>query len=216
MELCEQVYAEICRISSIVNRFDQNSELYKLNNNTSKDFVKISDDLFSMIKYSLESYSKTGGYFDITIQSFNNYSGGIDGIKLIEKDKLIQFSNPEIQIDLGGIAKGYVLDKIVEFLLFSEVDNFLINFGNSSIAAFGNHPNGVGWKLSLNDSAISYLLHNEFLTVSGNNSKERKHIINPYTHQFIEGKMEYSIVTSSGIEGEILATTEFINKMINL
>jgi FAD:protein FMN transferase len=214
--LGDYIYAEIERISSIVNRFDINSELSNLNNLGYSQVVEVSDDLFFTIKYALESHSRTNGYFDITVHSFDNFKDGANEIELDEIHKSIRFKHPNVQIDLGGIAKGYVLDLVVAELKNQGIEDFLINFGNSSIAAFGNHPHGIGWKVALVVGGESYLLKNEFLTVSGNHSDERKHILNPFTQQFVEGKMELAVVTTTGIEGEVLSTASLVQKQLDL
>jgi len=214
--LGDYIYDEIERISSIVNRFDVNSELSNLNNFAYSHSVEVSDNLFFVIKYALESHSRTNGYFDITVHSFDKFKAGVNEIELDEINKSIRFAHPDVQIDLGGIAKGYVLDLVVSELKNQGVENFLLNFGNSSIAAFGNHPYGIGWKVALVEGGESYLLHNEFLTVSGNHSDERKHILNPFTLQFVEGKMELAVVTASGIEGEVLSTANLVYKQSGL
>ena len=213
-EYCELIYTEIERISAITNRFDPNSELSNLNKEASKQFIKVSNELFQLIKYSVAAFTKSNGCFDITINSYNKFKEGITGIDLVEKYSSIRYVNPDIKVDLGAITKGYVLDLAVNILKEAGIESFLLNFGNSSIAAFGNHPNGNGWKVALNNEGNFYLLHNEFLSVSGNNSLERKHIIDPHTQQFIEGKKECAVVTSSGIEGEVLSTINFIKMAI--
>ena len=210
IELCDRAYEEIQRISSVMNRFDPASELSNLNLCASTQYIKVSDDLFHVIKYAKESFSKTNGSFDITVQSKNDFTGGIDCIEMVEKYRSIRYSHPDVQIDLGGIAKGYALDRVVKIMLGNEVEHFLLNFGNSSIASHGNNPTGKGWKISLKDGGESYELHDEFLTVSGNNTGERKHILNPQTRKYVEGKMELAVVTSTGIEGEVLSTTKCI------
>jgi len=210
-EYCELIYSEIARISSIVNRFDPESELSHLNKEGSKQFVKVSKDLFCLIEYAIASFTRTNGSFDITIQSENNYTEGVKGIELIGKYSSIRYLHPDIKIDLGGIAKGYILDKAVDLLTKFGVNCFLLNFGNSSIAAFGNQPNGDGWKVALNEGGNTHWLHNEFLTVSGNSTSERKHIIDPHTHRFVEGKKESAVTTTSGVEGEVLSTVNFLS-----
>ncbi len=61
-------------------------------------------------------------------------------------------------------SKGYALETIKSILNECVIENALINMGNSSVLALGNHPVGTGWKVN------NILLHNECLTTSGNDS----------------------------------------------
>ena len=79
----------------------------------------------------------------------------------------------------------------------------LINMGNSSVLALGNHPVGTGWKVN------NILLHNECLTTSGNDSPERRHIVSPRDGKLVEGARQISVVTTNGAIGEILSTALF-------
>ena len=59
------------------------------------------------------------------------------------------FQQAGTTINLSGFLKGYALDKIREILKVHIIANALINMGNSSVLALGNHPVGTGWKVSL-------------------------------------------------------------------
>ena len=83
------------------------------------------------------------------------------------------------------------------------IENALINMGNSSILALGNHPVGSGWKIN------DILLHNECLTTSGNDSPNRRHIVSPQNGKLVEGVKQIAVVTANGSIGEILSTALF-------
>lgn len=74
-----------------------------------------------------------------------------------------------------------------------------------------------GWKVGFGQGAVlngrkpqELLLQNECLTISGNDSHERKHIINPRNGKPVEGKREVAVVTDNGAIGEVLSTGLFV------
>lgn len=192
------------------NFFEPSSELGKLNQTAHLKPVIVSSDLFQMISLCKFYHEKTGGRFDITIRSDNYSPETFRSLILDETNSTIYFTKQGLRLDLSGFVKGYALDRIKEILQSHSIENALVNIGNSSIMALGNHPNGKDWKVTVASIEKEYLLKNECLTTSGNDTSERKHIICPQTGKYIEGQRVVSVVTASGAEGEALATAEFV------
>ena len=212
--IARSIQDETDRIEKKVNRFDSGSELYYLNKYASVQECPVSEELVEMIGECLSFHSKTFGYFNITVNSFNNFRSGTDNIRLDTEKKTIFFQHSDIQIDLNGYVKGYALRTAAKILKDNQIHDALINFGNSSILAAGNNPYGEGWsvgmdpKLKKNGNAIT--LFNECLTTSGNRLKNQRHIINPQTGKFVDKTATVSVVTSDPALGEILSTAFFI------
>ena len=205
-----QIAAEIEHLEKIGNYFDPESELSYVNRSAYHQPVHISDDLFQMLAYCQKYHRLTQGLFDISIHSDNHHPQTPEAILLDESSKSIRFTENGIRLNLSGFLKGFALDRIREILLTHSVPDALINMGNSSILAVGNHPNGEGWKVQLADPEEedrSYILFNECYTTSGNEKSGRRHILNPRTGQYLEGKQTVSIISRSGSLGEALSTT---------
>ena len=156
-----------------------------------------------MIDLCLEYNGKTLGCFDITVHSENYNQNTIQSVHLSAEDHSIYFSRPGVAVNLSGFLKGYALETIKSILNECVIENALINMGNSSVLALGNHPVGTGWKVN------NILLHNECLTTSGNDSPERRHIVSPRDGKLVEGTRQISVVTTNGAIGEILSTALF-------
>lgn len=205
---------ELLRLENLVNRFNRGSELSRLNNKAFSCPVKVSEELFSMIQYCIDSCYKTFGYFDITVNSKNGYRDGIKNIILDDYYSTVQFLHPDIKLDLCGYIKGYALDRMKK-LIQNKVSDALLSLGNSSVMALGNHPYGKGWKIAINAQNYPYMmpksivLHNECFTSSGNSPVNSKHIICPETGKYIENEEIISLITLEGIEGEIFSTALF-------
>jgi thiamine biosynthesis lipoprotein len=200
------------QLEAVANFFNPSSELAQLNAIAHLKPVSVSPELFGMLSLCRTYHDQTGGCFDIAIRSDNYQSDTFRSVVLDEANRTVYFDRQGLRIDLSGFVKGYALDKIKEILQHHGISNALVNIGNSSIMALGNHPNGEGWKITVASTGKEYLLNNECLTTSGNETSERKHIICPQTGKYMEGQGMVSVVTAGGAEGEALATAAFIGK----
>ena len=205
MLVVNSIYDTLRQLERIANYYDPSSELSQVNQRASTAPVMISQSLYRMISLCTEYHKKTLGCFDVTIH-------------LYPEAQSVFFQQAGTTINLSGFLKGYALDKIREILKVHIIANALINMGNSSVLALGNHPVGTGWKVSFDDQASttknhktqSILLNNECLTTSGNNSDDRKHIISPSSGKPLEGVRQVTVVTDDGTTGEILSTSLFV------
>lgn len=193
------------------NYFDPSSELSLINRMAATKPVPVSDHLFKLIQLSKEFNEQTMGCFDISINSSDYKQGLLHSVILSEDKQTVFFEKENIVLDLSGLLKGYALDCVREVLVKEQLSDALINMGNSSVLALGNQPYGDGWKIDFQQgSEHTIILHNECLTTSGNNTTERKHIISPFTHSYVEGKREIAVITESGALGEALSTGLFV------
>jgi len=192
------------------NFYDPASELSKVNQSAHIKPIKLSKELFRIISLCRMYREKTEGCFDIAIHSDNYHAEIFQSIVSDEENQTIYFAEQGLRLDLSGFLKGYALDKIKEICRNLSQENALINIGNSSVMAVGNHPNGEGWKVGLAMTKKEFLLKNECLTTSGNDTAGRKHIICPHTGKYIEGKRTVSVITPTGSEGEALSTALFV------
>jgi thiamine biosynthesis lipoprotein len=198
------------KLEKLANYFDSASELCRVNNEAHQHPVTVSDDLFRILSLCKTFNLQTEGCFDITIQSDHYHEKTAESFHLDETHSSVFFDSPGIRLDLSGFLKGYALDQAKTILKNQALPNALINFGNSSVMALGNHPNGEGWKVSVAASHEEFLLHDECLTTSGNDSTGRKHIISPQTGKYVEGRKSVSVVTPDGAWGEALSIALFI------
>ena len=204
------------RLADLMNRFDPGSLLSQINTAPPGTPVSISRELATILSTCREWYRRTQGLFDNTIQSPASESSLMDAWEITPEDTVIRH-HPGIVLDLCGFAKGYAVDSCKSVLLREGVRDALVNFGNSSVLAIGNHPHGKGWPVGLgvDEAQIEgeykeFTLHNQCLTTSGNNTTGRQHLIRPDSRQVVTGKKLVSVVTETGTVGEILSTVFFI------
>ena len=206
ISLLEKIVKEIKRIEQLSDRFDVQSEISKTNSLSAIEPYKISSELYSILEKCIEYKLLTSGAFDITVQSRNKYLLGISDIVLNPVSKTVFFKNENVQIDLCGYIKGYALDRVKSMLTENNCFNALVNIGNSSVFALGNHPYGKGWKVNLPDSEKAYItLSDQCLTNSGN-SIHHLHILHPDTGEYVKPTETVSVITENAVQGEVLST----------
>ena len=210
VRIVEKIESEIARIELIGNRFDKNSELNCVNRNAFDSPVEISDELFTILSDCLIFNEKTNGLFDITINSRNELKTGIDAVELNRVSKSVRFLHPDVLLDLSGYIKGYSLNSVIKIINNEQIENALINIGNSSIFAKGNHPCGNGWKIGIHDTAAECVLHNECLTTSGNLKQTKWPIKNPLNGNVSIKSQPISVITSDAAIGEIVSTSAYL------
>lgn len=229
------IYDVLCQLEKTANYYDPTSELACVNRTAATSPVFLSEELYTMIDLCLEYNNKTLGCFDITVLSNNYDRNTIHSVQLSAEERSVFFRQPGVTLNLSGFLKGYALEKIKSILKESVIENALINMGNSSVLALGNHPMGKGWKINFEwmantstnaatdtatdtaaadavlntDNPQSILLYDECLTTSGNESSQRKHIISPRSGEFVKGARQIAVVTADGSIGEILSTGLF-------
>lgn len=234
-------------INNIHNKWNPYSELSHLNRLKAHVKIPISNELAELFHICDEVYSLTKGCFDPTIESLQQLwkmslsKGVIPKVHEIEKllpavgwehihveEGFFWKEHEATQIDLGGLAKGHLVDKLSERLKLAGFKDVYVDWGGE-IKAFGRHPQGRPWKIFITGFgntdpayAIDQLtLENLAIATSGDyeqcwNIVDGKHkiclfhIIDPKTGRFLERRNERvasaSIVAPSCAIADGLAT----------
>lgn len=233
-----------CEISNLVNQlntlfddYSPYSEVSRINSNAGLQPVEVSNDTLQIINLSKYYYNLTKGKFNIMMGAvsqlwgFKNSSYRIpseEEIKevknLINIDDIIISQNTIYlkkkgeRIDLGGIAKGYTLDKISKILEESHINSALINFGGS-VLTYGDKEWKIGIKNPRGDGIIGILnvKGNNFISTSGDyerffveNGKRYYHIFDPDTCKPPTVAVSATVVGEDGAETDVYSTAFFI------
>lgn len=234
------------RYDVIFSRTNTDSELYKLNNNLlPKDedgYCLISTELYDIISCAKEYAALSDNAFDPAIEpltSLWDFSSGQntvppkdkieqalpylspDDIILKEPNK-IKLANTENGIDLGGIAKGYIADKIAEYLMEKQVQSAIIDLGGNLLCLGnkGNQPFTIGIQkpfsahgeylatVEVSDkSVVSSGIYERYFEADG---AFYHHILNPQTgYPYKNDLIGVTILTDSSTKADALSTTCF-------
>ena len=241
----EQAFDEIRRLDQMMSNYIPDSELSQVNDHAADGPVKISRELFDLLHACLEYSRNSEGSFDITVgplmKVWGFYKGsghlphraevrsaldliGYQKVELDPAHQTVHFQKHGVNLDLGGVGKGYAVDRVVGILRKNGITSALISGGSSSIYGIGTPPNQPrGWYVRIRDpknenkTAAELYLHDDSLSTSGNYEKffwaEGKlysHIMDPRTGYPSEGMLSVSIVSSKTLDSEIWAKPYYI------
>lgn len=211
-------------MNEILNRNDNNSELFLLNSLEPGIKMKISENLFFLIKQSIYFHEITNGYFDITTASLmpdadkgNRKCMGIDNLIIENLNQSIIKKKKCTLIDLDGIAEGYVIKLMLEEFERLGVTDVLINFGGNISTLSKNNE----WDISIKNPDFSYTINSVFkefnnLSISTSsqyskllkyNNKTYSHITNPFEFGLKKKEnISISIISDNPIYADAMST----------
>ena len=195
LEVDEAVRQRLEEIEQMGNRFDPQSELSLAVRQAHERPVSLSPELYSLLSRCREARRQTGGLFDITVNSPAFKPGMAESVELTPEGCL-RLHTADVVLDLSGILKGYALEQLRVLLTTMGITDAVVNLGNSSIMALGDVPLDIP--------------SGHCLTTSGNATADRRHIRNPLTGAFVEGKSSAKVVTQDAIDGEVQSIVSFI------
>ncbi|MEZ6243248.1 MAG: FAD:protein FMN transferase [Phycisphaerales bacterium] len=140
--------------------FDRASVIARLNREAGDGPVRADAEIRRLLRRCVELSDQTGGAFDITAGALMRRWGfrddddgageGVWGLGLLDIDDemgTVEFLEPGVEIDLGGVAKGAVLDEAVAMLREYGVTSALLHGGTSTIVAIGAPPGEQAWRV---------------------------------------------------------------------
>lgn len=234
----ERVFAEISRIESVMSTYRDDSELTRINNNAAIAAIEVSDEVAHIIEKSLYFSEISGGAFDITYASIGyaydyrarrqpdpgSIASALPAIdyRHIELDgNRIRFRHGGVRIDLGGIAKGYAVDRAADILRRCGVEQAMISAGGDS-RILGDrrgrpwilgiqHPrddDAIALRLPLTDSALS--TSGDYERYFIDDGERIHHIINPSTGRSAAGSWSATVTGPDAMTTDALSTTIFV------
>ena len=228
-----------------LNFYDENSEISLINRNSGIKFVKVSEDTFNVIKSAKFCSELTNGVFDATIaplvkkwsvnssspkvlsiEEVNTVKSLVDykDILLCEDNKSVMLARKDQEIDLGGIAKGYIADKIIELYKENGIKSGIINLGGN-VKALGKKADDLMWNIGIikpekhsNENIAVVSVEDMSVVTSGAyerafsyNGKMYHHIINPITGYPAETDLKsITVICKDSIHADALSTPLFI------
>ena len=164
--------AEIVRLEKLMTTWDPASEVSRVNAAAGKQAVKVSDETFDVIRESLHASQMSGGAFDITFETLHGLWKfdqdldphpptpaevgarlkflGFGHVKLDEAAHSVFLDEAHVRIGLGGIAKGYAVDRAAKVLLDAGLVSFYAQAGGD-LYTHGDKPGGEPWQAGVRD-----------------------------------------------------------------
>jgi thiamine biosynthesis lipoprotein len=242
--IVESAFDEVDRIDRLMSHYKADSPLSRLNREADKGPVAVDAELFALIAEALRYSRESDGAFDITVGPLMKTWGFFRGEGRLPSDaelaevkqrigyghvvmdpvaNTIRFDRPGMELDLGGIAKGYAVDRVVALLRAHGVPAALVSAGGSTVYGLGAPPGQRAWDVGVQDpldprkTALTVRLKNRALSVSGSYEKSFEvdgvlysHIMDPRTARPVQGVLSVAVVTRTGTEGDALDNVLFV------
>jgi len=245
-ECISEAMAEIHRVDELMSDYKSDSEISRVNRDAAAEPVQVGEDTYEVIKRSVEFSRLTDGAFDVTVGPlmvlFHDEQKqakapteeqiaeakskvGFEKLELDNANQTVHFTVEGMKLDLGGIAKGYAIDKAIEAAQRGGATGGMVDIGGD-IRCFGTPPEGRdSWVIGVQDPnsvlegaeanalLMTLKVANEAVATSGDyqqfvmiEGKRRSHIMNRRTGGSAEGLSSVTIIADNATDADALAT----------
>jgi thiamine biosynthesis lipoprotein len=175
------------RLEQEQSRFVANSDVSRINQLSAGQGTRVSPSTMECLEIAWRMYDVTGGAFDISIGS------GLLGLELVPDEFVVHARADGVRLDLGGIGKGYAVDRVGDLLEEWEIRHALVHGGFSSILALDAPPEWDGWPLTLSspwpgEQEVLARVSARQKAVSASGTQRKDHIRDPRTGQPVPGR----------------------------
>ncbi len=237
-QAAQAAFHEIDRLEQGLSRFIESSDISRINKLGARAPVRVSVDTFECLQLARRLHKETGGAFDVTIGALmscwrtpEGTSGrpgakeiaearkrtGMEQVVLDKEHFTVALKTDGVLVDMGGIGKGFALDKAAENLRDwvdegSGFETALLSGGQSSVLAMGAPPGKRGWEVTVEGGQAvpeELLLSDRALSGSGTRVRGR-HIVDPRTGRPAEGALRAWASCPSAAVSDALSTAFMI------
>jgi thiamine biosynthesis lipoprotein len=235
---------EIDRVDRLMSNYRRDSPLSRLNREAGNGPVAVESELFDVLAECLRWSRESDGAFDITVGPLMKAWGffrddgrvpadgelrkareavGYGHVALDRAAGTIRFDRSGVELDLGGIGKGYAVDRVVDLLRGRGIASALVNLGGSSVYGLGVGPGKEAWEIGIQDPtrstriALTVSLRDRALSVAGGYERffekdgvTYTHIMDPRTGRPVQGVLSVAVLTSSATDGDALDDVLFV------
>ena len=236
----DAAFRRIERLDNILSDYDPESELSRLNRTAPSEHpVSVGSDLWAVLHYAQSLSKQSDGAFDVTVGPLSRLwrrarrqrelpssemldearaATGYAFLRLDEERQTAQLLQPNMRLDLGGIAKGYAADEALAELRAAGLSSALVDA--SGDMAFGDAPpDKPGWQVGIAplnaDDPPSRFLHlsNCGIATSGDawqyveiDGQRYSHIVDPRTGLGLTDRSSVTVIAADGISADALAS----------
>jgi thiamine biosynthesis lipoprotein len=244
-ELFEAAFAEMERVETALSSYRSTSEISRINREGGEGAVTTDPETFGLLQAAMEFSAETGGAFDMTVGPLMAAWGFLRGegrrpeqdelawarrrsgwqkVVLDPESRSVRFLIPGMALDMGGMGKGWALDRAGTVLRELGVEAALLGLGQSSYLALGAPPESVGWIVTVPDpdspqnTLSEVLLRHRALSTSGSREKYFEldgqrygHIIDPRTGMpSTGGTIQVTVTAETAMGADMLSTALFV------
>jgi FAD:protein FMN transferase len=233
-----RAFQRIAALDAVMSDYREDSELMRLCRLAGTGPVRVSNDLFRVLDVSSRLARDSHGAFDVTAGPLTHVwrrarrlgvlpseedlraalsRTGAEKLILNAHDRTVDLRRLEMQIDLGGIGKGYAADEAAALLRGLGYPNALVALGGDIVAA-GAPPGAAGWTIDVatlrpHEPAPRVVLRDAAVSTSGDAEQwveiagvRYSHIVDPRTGAALTGRRSVTVIAPAGALSDGLAT----------
>ena len=232
----DELFALAERLERVFTVFDAQSAVSRLNRAAGRGPPPVDAELAALLERARQHSELTGGAFDVTVgplvalwkraaahnvlPSATELSAalahvGWEQVRVVGRRSVL-LEGPGVTVDLGGVAKGWALDRMRVLLERRDIDRALFNFGQSSVWALGRPGSDTAWQLLARGPGGGFLgvlhLRDLALSVSGSlgqsveiGGRRFGHVVDPRTGHALERRRQALVVGPDATLAEALS-----------
>ncbi len=175
------------RLERELSRFQPNSDITRINQLAAGAHTRVTPTTLECLVIARHMFELTGGAFDVSIGT------GLPSLEIDPDELVVRASTSGVQVDLGGIGKGYAVDLVAELLEDWGLERSLVHGGFSSVLALEPPADIGGWPLTLSDprdpSRVLARLSVRQTALGASGVRKKDHIVDPRSGEPVRGRL---------------------------
>jgi thiamine biosynthesis lipoprotein len=188
------VFELVDRLEQALSRFVPNSDVSRASALGPGEATRVGAAALECLGIAQNLFSLTSGAFDVSLGT------GLDGLELDPDAFTVRSARGGVRLDLGGIGKGYAVDRAAELLEEWDVRRALVHGGFSSVVALEGPDGGPGWPLTLRDprggATLARVVARQ-LALSASGTRKGDHVLDPRSGRPVEDRAAWVAVPRS-------------------
>ena len=240
-----EIFDEIDRLDHSLSNYRQSSELSRINQHAAEGPVTTDPETLDFLKQA-EYWSRvSNGAFDMTVGplmkawGFYRHGGKIPSeaeldalrsatgwqkVQIEPGLRTVRFTAPGVELDPGGIGKGFAVDAAVRLMREEHVQAAMLSAGGSTLYALGAPPGRTGWPVvvrgPLPSTRTLSVLYLRDTSLSSADCSQKNftaaghlycHIMDPHQMRPVEGRIQVSVVDPSATASDALSNVLFVD-----
>ena len=244
LDAASEVLESVHDLESLMTVYRQGSPLSVANEVAHLKAVPLDPVLFDVLHLACQMAVETEGCFDPTSGPLvalwreareqgelpseeaiegARLRGSVSDVELSSEGRLLRYEQSGVQLNLGGIGKGFALDRLALGMTSAGVTDYLAHGGHSSLLARGGHDDHSGWPVGIRNPLFptrrlaTVMLEDKALSTSGSGvegyriaGRRFSDILDPRTGWPAEGMLSVTVLADTAAEADALSTAFFV------
>jgi len=238
----DEAFAAFAEIDRLMSNYRGDSELARINNHAARETIAVSDPMFGVLQAALRVSAASNGAFDVTVGPLVRLWGfydkkphlptaaelaavrplvGARNLLLDTEHRTVRFARPGVEVDLGGIAKGFAVEIAADVLRRRGLGGFIDAGGNQYL--LGKPPGKPTWTVGIKNTDLPDRLMGIVETGEGSvstsadyynflvaNGRRYGHILDPRTLEPSTAALSVTILSRDGTLADALSKAAFV------